>query len=121
MHNTLDLIGGDLPGLALLSSAVLAVLVAVEVAGRTFQCPHEWTRKAAHVGSGLVLLAVPWLIEGPASLAVVAIGFATALAASRRLGLFASIHRVPRHTDGVILFPIGVTAVFALADGDPLR
>src|SRR5919106_615489 len=121
MNLALDLVLADLPGLALLSAVLVALLVGVELAGRALPCPREWIRKAAHIGSGLILLAVPWLVGTPATFAVVAVTFAGGLALSQRLGVLGSIHGVSRQTDGVVLFPLGAAALFALADGDPFR
>lgn len=111
----------DLPGLVMISAAVVTLLFAVELASREWRPSREGTRKAVHVGTGLILLSVPWQVRHPETLMAVAIAFAGALIAARRLGLLDSIHGVARRTDGVLLFPLAVALVYALSSRQPLE
>ncbi len=111
----------DLAGLAMISMAIVALLGLVELASRLWPLPREGTRKAAPVGSGLVLLSVPWLVRHPETLMALAIVFSGGLTAARRLGLLASVHGVARRTDGVLLFPLAVALVYALSGRQPVQ
>lgn len=111
----------DLPGLAMISAAVVTLLFAVEMASREWRPSREGTRKAVHIGSGLILLSVPWQVHHPETLMAVAIAFAGGLMAARRLGLLASVHGVTRRTDGVLLFPLSVALVYALSGRQPVE
>jgi phytol kinase len=111
----------DLAGLAVLSAAIVALILLVDVASRLCALPREGTRKVVHVGSGLVLLSVPWLVRHPETLMGLAVIFSGALAAARRFGLLSSLHGVARRSDGVLLFPLAVALVYGLSDGQPIQ
>lgn len=110
----------DLPALAALSAAQLALLLVIECVGRWRDLPREWTRKAAHVGSGLLVSPLPWIVEHPSSFALVAVVFALALTGAARLRLLASVNGVRRRSHGVVFFPLAVAALFALSGGRPV-
>lgn len=121
MDTIANALAADLGGLAVLSTGVIAVLIAVEWVSRGRAFPREGTRKAAHVGSGFVLVATPWLVQNPLSLCLAAVVFAVALSLAKHFGWLPSVNGVARRTDGVVLFPLAASAVYAAADGDPLR
>jgi phytol kinase len=111
----------DMAGLAMISAAIVALIVLVDVASRLWSLPHESTRKTAHVGSGLVLLSVPWLVHHPETLMALALIFSGALTLARRFGLLNSLHGVPRRSDGVMLFPLAVALVYGLSGRQPIQ
>lgn len=85
----------------------------------------EVSRKAVHVGMGLVCLGFPWMF--PAAwpvivLAVLAVGGLTAVRTVPALRAAAGgvLGGVDRVSHGEIYFPIAVATVFVLAAGDPL-
>jgi dolichol kinase len=73
----------------------------------------ELTRKLAHVGCALLAALLPLLISY-GEIAAIGLVFAGAMALSRRVGLFQSIHAVERDTLGEVAFPLGVAGAALL-------
>jgi phytol kinase len=87
---------------------------------RRLGCIHtEWTRKVAHVATGLVACAFPWLFDGFGSVLLLCGAFAAVLAWSQRAGWLPSVHAVARHSIGAVSFPAAVALVFLLTRGRP--
>lgn len=86
--------------------------------------PHpELSRKAMHIGMGLVTLTFPWLfletwpvwlLAGAATAALVAVRRVKALRGS----VGQVLHGVKRESLGELCFPVAVAVVFELAHGD---
>ena len=82
----------------------------------------ELSRKCVHMGMGVVCLSFPWLFRGPAPVwalsvaAVAALGAVRTVPVLRRL-LGGVLHGVERASWGELYFPLGVAAVFTLAEG----
>jgi len=108
----------ELAGLGVVATAVGAVLVLAETARRHLGWDAEHTRKLAHVGSGLIAAAFPWLFSSALSVGVVTGGFAVFMAVTDRQGLLLSVHAVARRTSGGAFFPCGVALAF-LASARP--
>jgi hypothetical protein len=87
----------ELAGLGLVLAAVGTILAVAEVA-RRLGWKAEHTRKVAHVGSGLVATAFPWLFSSALAVSVVCGAFAAAMAATARRGLLPAVHAVARRT-----------------------
>jgi phytol kinase len=90
--------------------------------------PHpELVRKLLHICMGLTTLSLPWIFDATWPVLVL-VGLTVpglwALRRSKRLKqqLGGALHNVNRGDSlGEIYFPIGVGAVFLMANGDPLR
>ena len=106
--------------------AVLGLLMgALKALGRFVSIPPEVSRKAVHIGMGLVCLSFPWIFAEKwpsavlAGLAVVALG-AIRLTPFLRARLGSVLGGVQRESLGEIYFPIAVAAVFYLSGNAPL-
>jgi dolichol kinase len=104
-------------GALLVVSAVCAVVLAVGEIVRRLEVEAEWTRKLAHVLTGLVASTFAWVFESAWPVLAVCAAFAAVLGASSRAGWLPSIHRVRRRTAGAVWFPLGVASVFLAARG----
>lgn len=107
--------------------AVLVVLGVLMGILRIFQdrVPAELSRKAVHVGMGLVCLSFPWLFREAWPIVVLAILAVAGLAAVRlvpalRKEMGGVLGGVERQSFGEFYFPLSVAAVFCLAQGDTL-
>jgi len=103
----------------LCGAGFLAWFAAVEVVSRRLSVGRECSRKFVHLTSGLAAAAMPLVLTFP-QIAVLAVLFAAAMAASRRLRILRSIHEVDRATWGEVCLPLGVAAAAVLAP-DPGR
>ncbi len=88
----------------LYSLALLGVMLVAELAYRFFKLPTEWTRKIAHVGSGIVALTYPDYVDNHLIILALTLSFTLILYTSKKLGLFASIFSVGRKSYGELLF-----------------
>ena len=68
----------------------------------------EYTRKFVHIGTGLLTLSFPFLLDSFAEVALLCGGFMLLLAASLRWNLLPSINRVERKTHGSLSYPLAV-------------
>lgn len=106
-----------LAGIALVLAA-LGALLGVLRAWQLARSPHpELVRKLAHIGTGLVALAFPWLFDRPWPVAVLAALAVAAMLALRRSSAGGVLHAVGRHSSGELYFPVAVAALFYLAHG----
>jgi len=86
------------------STALLIVMFIAEGAYRIFKLDTEWTRKIAHIGSGIVALAYPLYIDNHLIILAITISFTIILYSSKKLGLFPSIFSVGRKSYGDLVF-----------------
>lgn len=121
MHAIGEALLHDWPGMLGISVAILALFGAGEVLRRTVDLPTEYTRKLAHLGSGVVVFAFPWVLSSAWSVLVLALSFFGILVGGRVTGLLGSVHSVDRQTSGAYLYPFAVYGTWILADGDALR
>lgn len=103
----------------LCGSGFLAWFGAVEALTRRLSVGRELSRKFVHLTSGLAAAAMP-LVLTFREIAVLAVLFAVAMAASRRLRILRSVHEVERATWGEVCLPLGVAAA-AVVTPDPAR
>ena len=84
--------------------------------------PHpEWTRKTAHVGSGVVALSFPWLFDRSwPVVSICALAVAAALAARAWPPVSRLIKEVQRDTPGEIYLALIVGTLFVLSGRDPV-
>ena len=104
-----------------LAAMLLAMLALLAAARRRVHA--EVSRKAAHIGLGLTLAALPWLLHDVAQVAaLVALALAVMLAIRlvpalrRKYGCV--VHGVRRSGHGDLYFPIAALLLFAAAQGD---
>ncbi len=112
-------------GVAVVALASLAMLLGLTWARARFRLDAELVRKIAHVGTGLLAVALPWVFAS--AWPVVAItGLAVAtLLASRRVPLLrdrlgGAVHGVGRASLGECYFPAAVGVLFAVAHRQPV-
>jgi phytol kinase len=101
--------------IAALTAGFFALFLAGEWLYRRRGVRAEYTRKLAHVGSGLLALTFPSAVGHPGWVAALCAGFLLLLYATRRLGWLPSIHAVPRHSQGAVFFPVAVALCYAVA------
>lgn len=113
-----------LPGIALVSVACGLLLGLVGWWKRAGQPPPELTRKAVHVGMGLIALALPWVFADrwpvPVLCAGLGLGFVALRRFARRSALGAAMHDVDRVSLGDLYFAMSVGALWVLSNGDRL-
>jgi len=115
----------DLLGVASVLGAALAMLLALRIFARFTPSSPEWLRKLAHLGTGALAIAFPWIFSSPLPVLVVC-GLSIVLLLSIRFvrpvrtrfsGVLDSVDRI---SWGEFYFPISVAILFALARGDKL-
>ncbi|MEM1268938.1 MAG: hypothetical protein AAGI08_02715 [Bacteroidota bacterium] len=110
--------------IALVVAALVALIVGLRVArGRGWLAPEE-SRKALHVGMGLVTVTFPFVFEGVWPVAVL---FALAISAMLALrvvpalrGHAGVLHDIQRDSYGDLYFPIAVLVLYLLAAETPI-
>lgn len=90
-----------------------SALGAIEWMSRTGKVTGELARKLAHVVAGTASAFLPEVISF-ASIMILGLVSAPALALSRRHNILGSIHGVGRRTLGEVYFPLGIVASAAL-------
>lgn len=103
----------------LCATGFAAWFLAVEAVTRRLSVSRELSRKFVHVTSGLAAALMPLALTFR-EIAALAVIFAVAMAASRRLRILRSIHEVERATWGEVCLPLGVAAAAVLVP-DPAR
>ncbi len=99
---------------AIYSAFLIAVMLIAEFAYKFFKLNTEWTRKIAHVGSGIIALTYPlyhhthWTVLG------LTVSFTIILYTSKKLGLFQSIFSVERKSYGELFFVWSTWLLFML-------
>jgi dolichol kinase len=100
---------------ALVAVAVLLVWQgSVEVVKR--RAPvicDEVLRKLVHIGSGLIVAALPFFLSFR-TIAALGVVFVVAMAISRRLRILTSVHDAGRATYGELFFPLGIVVLAAI-------
>lgn len=119
-ENVLKALLADATGALVAGALILGLLASSEAAFRLLRLPNEITRKASHVGSGVVILAFPWLLDSAWTVSLLAVAFLGILWAGRKTGMLGSIHAVDRRTGGAWYYPVAVLAIWLLSGGDAL-
>ncbi len=110
-------------GIGLVAAVLIAMLFTLRAWQRA-RSPHpETVRKLLHTGMGLVTLSFPWIFTQAWPVVVLGVGavgllFAARHVAGLRAGVGEVMHAVDRRSGGEIYFPIAVSLVFVLAEGD---
>jgi phytol kinase len=93
--------------LILVSLTFFILFVFLEVLKNKTNIQSEYTRKIAHVISGVIVYFLPYWLNRNEIIAL-AIFFTLFLLVTRHLGFFSSIHKVERKTLGEVYFPLGI-------------
>ncbi len=101
-------------------ASLLVGLKAVEKSGR---CHPEVLRKGVHVGMGLIVLPLPWVFDGAWPMIVLAVLACAAMVVTRsirslRSGIGTVLGGVGRDSLGEFYFPISVTLLFFISQGE---
>lgn len=95
-----------------LATAFLILFALSELIFRIFKPEAEYTRKGVHIGTGLLTLLFPLLLESTAEVVLLCTSFILLLASSRRWNFLPSINGVERKTYGSLSYPIAVILSF---------
>lgn len=111
-------------GMAVIA-ALTAVLVAAVWAWRLAATPDpEHTRKAVHIGMGLLACLLPWTFDRAWPVLVLSGGMTAGLVGlrlfARRSELGAAMHDVGRESGGDFYFALSIAVLWLLAAGDRL-
>jgi len=97
----------------LLAGAFSLLFLIAEVLHRKFGVSAESTRKLVHVGTGLLTLLFPLLLQSTIAVGLLCGSFLLLLLASMRFGLLPSINAIRRKSWGSLLYPVIVFIVYA--------
>ncbi|MEC7987380.1 MAG: hypothetical protein VX278_19585 [Myxococcota bacterium] len=75
----------------------------------------EWSRKAAHIGSGLLAIPFPYLFRSIWPVIILCVSFLLIMMVSKSLKMFEGVHGVKRESVGAYVFPLVIILIFALA------
>lgn len=89
------------------------LIVGAEMLKRRLSLPTSVTRRAIHIGTGIVAGLSP-LVATREEIILVSIAFAAVMLAARRYKLFTAVHAVERKTAGEAMLPLGVAATALL-------
>jgi phytol kinase len=111
-------------GLTAVSVLTSALVAAVWTWRRAAHPPAEHTRKAVHVGMGLVAATMPWLFDRTWPVLLLCGGMTVGLVGlrlfARRTALGAAMHDVGRASGGDVYFAASVAVLWLLAAGERL-
>jgi len=97
--------------------AVSLLLLVAEKIQKNDKLNPEVTRKFIHITVGSFVAFWPFFMPHYV-IYLICLAFITVIVATRIIGLFPSIHKVPRKTWGDVLFPVGMAGTLFLAN-DP--
>jgi phytol kinase len=115
----------DLGWIAAVLCAAVAMLVLLKLYKRLAHSDPEWVRKLAHLSTGGLAIAFPWMFSHPLPVYIVC-GLSVLLLASIRLvgpmrtKFSGTLDGVGRFSLGEFYFPVSVAILFWLAHGDKL-
>lgn len=110
---------GDLRGIGVLSASFAVLIFAAEVVTRRCSPPAELSRKAVHLGGGLLCAFFPYLVRSAWSVFLLALGMAIFFLLGRRLRFLQCLNRVTRTSRGSEYYPLAIFLVFLLTPGQP--
>lgn len=94
----------------------LFFLLILEYTTRRNNFNKEFTRRTAHILSGLFGAVMGLILEPPVFIVIVGI-FLIIITLSYGKKFFSSIHNVKRKTYGELLLPVGILAAYLIANG----
>ena len=104
----------DLMIFAVYSGLLVVVMLIAEFAYKVFKLNTEWTRKIAHIGSGIIALSYPSFIDSHWVVLGLTLSFTVILYSSKKMGLFQSIFSVGRKSYGELFFVWSTWLLFML-------
>jgi dolichol kinase len=104
----------DIPYLIAFCALFLATFGGIQFAQTRFGLPAEYTRRFAHVVSGLLTLLNHAFLS-PTAFVVMVLGGGAAILTTRLLGIGAAVHDVERRTYGDSVLAIGYLAAYAIS------
>ncbi|MDQ3557512.1 MAG: hypothetical protein M3409_12175 [Gemmatimonadota bacterium] len=110
---------GEAARAAAVGCLFLLIFVGAEAWKRRCGPPVEWTRKAVHVGGGLVVATLPWVFTSHWTVLVLGVLFGGILWGTRHLGLLGSVHGVERRSEGGLYYPLAVYLLFLVGAERP--
>lgn len=100
--------------LLILAASFLLLFGIAELLYHWLKVPVEWTRKLVHLGTGLLTLLFPLLLENHWSVLLLCGSFALILIASLRFRLLPSINAIERFSVGSLAYPVAVYGCFLI-------
>ncbi len=91
-----------------LAAAFLLLFVIAELAFHKMRIKTEWTRKFVHLGTGVLTMLFPMVLDSHWQVMLLCFVFLIILMFSRSYNFLPSINNVDRKTHGAILFPVVV-------------
>lgn len=115
----------DAVALAAVLATALAMLILLRLYRKWMGADGEWTRKLAHIGTGLLSISLPWIFSNRLPVFIICGASITLLLAIRYLPpirnrLSGVLDDVARESWGEIYFPISVALLYQLAHGGKL-
>ncbi len=86
------------------SALLILVMLLAEFSFKVLKFNTEWTRKIAHIGSGIVALSYPDYVKSHWIVLALTVSFMLILYFSKKFGLFKSIFSVGRKSHGELFF-----------------
>lgn len=113
----------NLLAMAALLAALAMLLVGLKAVEKRARFHPEVLRKGVHVGMGLLVLPLPWVFDRAWPMIVLAVLACTALLVTRsirnlRSGIGTVLGGVGRDSLGEIYYPISVTLLFVVSQGE---
>ncbi|NVK03907.1 MAG: phosphatidate cytidylyltransferase [Flavobacteriia bacterium] len=102
----------NFPTLLILSASFLGLFFISELLYHRFKVDGEVTRKISHVGTGLIILVFPFVLQVHWEALILCVAFILLLLLSMKFDFFQGINKVKRKTYGSLLYPIAVYVVF---------
>jgi dolichol kinase len=115
----LDAFRRDAVGMLGIASVILVMFAVGELLRRRWGVEAEHTRKFAHLGGGVVVMSLPWVLSSHWSVAALCVAFFGVLAFGRVTGVLGSVHGVERPTSGAYLYPLAVYGCYRLSELGP--
>lgn len=111
---------GELLRGAAVGAAFLAVFAAAELWKRWGDPPAEWTRKAVHLGGGVLVMLFPWIFRTHWTVLALGLAFGLIIGLTRRFGWLGSVHGVERKSEGGLWYPLAVYLLFVIGSARPV-
>jgi phytol kinase len=115
----------DTVAMAAVLACAFGMLFVLRLYRKRAAADAEWIRKLAHIGTGLLSIALPWIFSGTLPIFIICGASVALLLALRYVPLvkkrfFGVLHDVSRQSWGELYFPVSVALLAHLAHGDKL-
>jgi len=107
----------DAGGVAVFCVALLLLFGLAEFLYRVVKADVEHTRKTVHLGSGCLVLTIPYVFHYTTTALLLAVTFFGLMGLSKKLGLLPSVHGVERKSSGAFIYPLSIVMVLLLSGG----